>query len=118
MKTLFVATVLGGLLVCGCSSSSGPDGGLPILTINNYLAWCTVTVNGAAYAEPVGFASGTVVHLDATANTGFVWGYWTNTDGANAGNGGHDPNMATTVTMNASVTVEACCPQPPSSTCP
>ena len=59
------------------------------LTINNYLAWCSVSVNGGAASSAAtisqAFPPGTLVplHGDA-ANASFVWGYWTGTDA-----GGH-----------------------------
>jgi hypothetical protein len=82
-----------------------------VLSVNNFDAWCSVTVN----SEPLSlsgtytFDAGTAVNLDAATTTGFVWDYWLGTDGANAGNGGHDPHMATTVTMDANKNVLACC---------
>ena len=53
---------------------------------------------------------GSVAQLDASPQPGYVWGYWTGTDG-DTGSG--DDNMATTVTMNRNKQVVACCPQSP-----
>ncbi|HEY1811076.1 MAG TPA: hypothetical protein VGG74_01900 [Kofleriaceae bacterium] len=109
---------------CGNSSSPSPDaasgsGSDVTLTINNYLAWCTVTEQSAAFSMTKTFPKGTVVSLDAMpASSAFVWGYWTGTDGDTTGT--HDTNMMTTVTMSADKMVLACCPDPPpaSQTCP
>jgi hypothetical protein len=113
------------LLAWGCASEtlssadsgpkpdSGPDGGsvAVILTITNYLDWCAVTVDGdGGYIPMAAFVVGTVVDLDASAKAGYVWGYWTGTDG-DTGSG--DRSMSTTVTMTTSKAVVACCPQPP-----
>ncbi len=115
-------------VVCGCGASTdnasdsgpndsspnadaGPDGGqaVYILTVTNYLNWCSISREGdAGYLPTAAFLPGTVVPLDASPLPGYVWGYWTGTDGAD---GGHDLNMDTTVTMDASKQVVACCPQ-------
>jgi hypothetical protein len=107
----------------GGAGAQGGAGGAPhlyTLTVTNYLDWCDVTENGTAYPAGVppamSFASGTVVNLSAVANSIFVWGYWTGTDGDTGA--GHDMNMATTVTMTSDKTVAVCCPLPPSTTCP
>ena len=112
MKKLLVPTLL--LLVC-CGSSGtsngtgGPDGGTGccVLSIDDYLNWCSITENGAPYVVSESFDAGTVVNLSAAPNQGFVWGYWTGTDGAA---GGQDMKMTTTVTMNGNKNVLACCP--------
>jgi hypothetical protein len=111
------------LLVCGCASATltavdggpdaGPDGGqvAVILTITNYQSWCAITVDGdGGYMPIAAFVVGSVVQLDAAPQPGYVWGYWTGTAG-DTGSG--DRNMATTVTMNTSKQVVACCPQSP-----
>jgi hypothetical protein len=120
------------LVVWGCASATltavdggpkpdaGPDGGnvAVILTVSNYLNWCNVTVDGdGGYIPMAAFVVGTVVDLDASPKTGYVWGYWTGTDG-DTGSGDH--NMATTVTMTANKEVIACCPASPpaAQTCP
>jgi hypothetical protein len=96
----------------GPKPDGGPDGGnvAVILTLSNYLDWCTVTVNGDGGYQPMAaYVVGTVVDLDASPKAGYVWGYWDGTDG-DMGSG--DPKMATTVTMTTSKEVFACCPQP------
>jgi hypothetical protein len=100
----------------GCAPDAGPaDAGSGlVLSVDNFDAWCTVTVNGAplTLAGTYTFDAGTVVNLDAVANTGFVFAYWLGTDGANSGNGEEDPNRTTTVTMDANMNVLACCNNP------
>jgi hypothetical protein len=107
----------------GTGGTSGTGGqGLYTLTVQNYLDWCDVTENGTVYpasAPPVmSFAPGTVVDVNAVAATGFVWGYWTGTDGDTTS--AHDTSMTTAVTMTSNKTILACCPFPPpaSQTCP
>jgi hypothetical protein len=105
------------LLACNCGSSSGGgpsnDAGptVPNLTVVNFDGWCTVTQSPPPVSGTGTYTPGTVVSLSATANTGFMWGYWTGTAGANAGNDFKDPNMMTTVTtIDGNQTVVACCP--------
>jgi len=100
------------LVVTSCTSSSTTQF---TLTIDNYLGWCSVTVNGTAYAGPRTFPEGTVaaLHGDTANATLFVWGFWTRTD-----HGDHDTMMSTTVTMTANKTVFACCPDIGFTTCP
>ncbi len=112
MKRLLIPLVLMVLTCCGTSGMPAAGGGTPdagccVLTINDYLNWCSITENGAAYSPSESFDAGAVVTLDATPMSGFVWGYWTGTDGAN---GGQDMSMTATVTMNANKNVLACCP--------
>jgi hypothetical protein len=118
MKRILLSTALL-VLLCDCGPSAGtttppPPGSKFTLAVNNFEAWCNVNVNGTSLnaTGEYTFAAGTVVNLAGTATAGFSWGYWTNTAGANAGNGNHDPNMNTTVTIPATgaVTVLACCP--------
>jgi len=78
-----------------------------VLSIDDYLNWCSITENGVAYRPSERFEVGAVVSLEAAAVPGFAWGYWTGTDGAN---GSEDMNPSATVTMNASKSVFACCP--------
>jgi hypothetical protein len=98
------------------AGTDGGGGGFTLL-INNYLSWCDITEDGAAFSPTKTFSPGTVVNLHAAPLSGFVWGYWSGTD---ADTGSHDTNMAATATMNANKTVLACCPFPPpaSQTCP
>ncbi len=118
MKNLLVSAAFL-LLACNCGSSSSGGGtpdsgpGAPTLTVTSFDGWCTVEVNSAPLSSTgtYNFTPGTVVNLSATANAGFMWGYWRGTDGANAGNAGKDPNMVTTVTtVDADQSVVACCP--------
>ena len=89
------------------------------LTINNFEAWCVVSVDGSSYAPAIPAASyriGTVVDLSAQpATMEFVWGYWTGTDGDTGP--AHDHSQNTTVTMTADKSVLACCPFSGSTTC-
>jgi hypothetical protein len=107
---------------CGSSSPSAVDagGGSDVtLSINNYLAWCTVTEQSEAYMMSMEFPTGTVVNLDAMpVADSFVWGYWTGTDGDTTT--AHDTSMSTTVTMTGNKMVQACCPftTAPSTPCP
>jgi hypothetical protein len=101
----------GSTMDAGMPSDGGFDAGqqVYILTIANYLDWCAITGLGdAGYLPTAAFVAGTVVPLEASPLPGYVWGYWTGTDGAD---GGHDLNMHTTVTMDANKQVVACCPQ-------
>ena len=113
---LFLVSTLA--IACGSSTTNtdAPGGGSNVtLTINNFDDWCTITEQGAASTATKSFASGTVVSLMATPNSGFVWGYWTGTDVA-----GNNTSMSAMVTLTADKTVLACCPFPPpmSQTCP
>lgn len=115
----------GPALDAGTTDDAGPsvDGGAMVtLTVQNYLAWCSVSVAGGA-ASPAAIQTitvpvGTVVALDASALAGFVWGYWFGTDGDTSA--AHDTTMTTMVTVDADMTVQACCPFPPpaAATCP
>ena len=119
MKSFFLAVVLAVLTCCGSpampsAAGDSPDGGCCVLSIDNYLNWCSITENGVPFSSSETFDAGTVVNLEAAPLAGFVWGYWTGTDGAT---GGEDLHMSTTVTMNASKAVLACCPQMGQSDC-
>ena len=82
-----------------------------VKTLTNYQNWCTLTVDGdGGYMPLAALVVGSVAQLDASPQPGYVWGYWTGTDG-DTGSGDH--NMATTVTMNRNKQVVACCPQSP-----
>jgi hypothetical protein len=111
MKRL-IALVAVLLLVSHCGSSSsggtptndaGPGSGL-VLTIDDDVNWCSITVNGgtAFVGSPTfNFDAGTVVDLHATGIPGFTFAYWAGTDS--------NLSASTTVTMNANMTVKACC---------
>jgi hypothetical protein len=102
------------------------DGMLPMpmvtLKLENYLNWCSVSVNGGLPntmgLQTLTFPPNTVVTLNgATANASlFVWGYWVGTAGDTSPS--HDHSMATTVTMDTNKTVQACCPLTSSPTTP
>lgn len=107
----------------GDAGDAGGDGasGTVTLTINNYLNWCTVSVNGGTTTtmDPISVpvAPNTVVNLHAdTAGSSFVWGYWLGVDG----DGGHDTNMNATATVTKNMTIQACCPTTaaPTTPCP
>jgi hypothetical protein len=100
------------VLACHCGSSGGtppPDSGPPssyVLAITNYMSWCTITEQGVAFSASMSFAPGTVVALNAIpASSAYKFGYWTNTSDNTA--------ESTTVTMNGSASVVACCPLVP-----
>jgi hypothetical protein len=98
----------------GSDPGTGSGSGAITLTIENYLSWCTVTENGGPLVGAMTFPAGTVVHLGAVPESSlFIWGYWVGTDGDTGS--AHDTNMMTTVTMTASKTVQACCPDAPPS---
>jgi hypothetical protein len=98
--------------------------GMVNLKIENYLNWCSVSVDsGAASTMAVitkSVASGTTVHLagDTASATEFVWGYWRGTAGDTGS--AHDTSKMTTVTLTADKTVQACCPltSAPTTPCP
>ena len=80
------------------------------LTVNNYLAWCTVSENSGAPSGAVtitnSFADYMTVALHGNpASPTFVWGYW---DGTDAGT--HDTSQDSAVTMCSDRSVLACCP--------
>src|SRR3954468_18427538 len=62
------------------------------LTVNDYLNWCSVTVNGGPPSSSLStqytFNEDVVVALTAKPLAGFQWGYWMGTD---ADNGAGDP---------------------------
>ncbi|MEO7325890.1 MAG: hypothetical protein ABIW82_13780 [Dokdonella sp.] len=88
-----------------------------VLTINNFLAWCTVSVNGGATTPnppPTPFTPGAVVPLfGQPASAIFIWGYWRDTDVP-----GHDTNQTIAVTMTSDRTVFVCCPFTDGTGCP
>jgi hypothetical protein len=110
-------------VAAACAPSAGDrvfGGGFDqyALTINNYLAWCSVSENGGSPSSLAtivnSFADYTAVALHGAPVSGiFVWGYWTNTDVA-----GNDTNQDALVTMCSDRSVQVCCPLPPSTTCP
>jgi hypothetical protein len=90
-------------------------GNMVTLKLENYLAWCTVTVNNGTpdsldSVQMLQFPQGTVVNLhgDTKSAASFFWAYWVGTAGDTTS--AHDTAMTTTVTMDANKTVQACCP--------
>jgi len=89
------------------------------LTIDNYLGWCSITVNGGmaftdmtkSFTLPA--SSHAQLHGDTSDSIYFVWGFWSGTDA-----GDHDASKSTTVTMTGDKTVRACCPDVGQTTCP
>jgi hypothetical protein len=121
------STGTGGTATGGASSNGGSGGtavAMVTLTIDNYLAWCSVQIESqapsAALTQQITVPRDTVVHLKGMpANAAFVWGYWTGTDGAAGGAaGGKDTNKSATVTMSADKNVGACCPTTADPTAP
>lgn len=88
-----------------------------VLTIDNFLAWCSVSVNSAATTPnppPTPFTPGAVVSLfGQPVSQNFIWGYWSGTDVP-----GHDGNQTSTVTMTSDRTVFVCCPFTNGTGCP
>jgi hypothetical protein len=94
-----------------------------ILTVKNYLSWCSVSVDGGpantTATQMLPFPKDTVVSLSADkASAVFVFGYWVGTTGDTSPS--HDTAMMTTVTMDADKTIQACCPfaSAPNTPCP
>jgi len=132
MKRIVAAMVL--LVGCG-SSTSAPNynstststntstaGGVT-LKLENYLSWCSVSVNGAAAStdatQTLNVPQGTVVPLSANpASNVFVWGYWVGTDGDTGAS--RDTGQEAAATMDKDKVVQACCPfaSSPSTPCP
>src|SRR5690348_9286675 len=77
--------------------STPPDSaGMVTLKLENYLNWCSVTVNGGAASttalQTLSFPAGSVVNLHGDqASATFVWGYWRGT--ANDTGATHDTGM-------------------------
>jgi hypothetical protein len=96
----------------GTTDASNDVGNTYTLTINDYLSWCNVTVNGGSPTSsptPMQFAPNTQVSLHGdTANASlFYWGYW---QAPGLTDGGKDTNMDVSITMTGDVTILACCP--------
>jgi hypothetical protein len=128
-----LVAVLALLIGCGSSYSAPSDSstststptsaGEVTLKLENYLAWCSVAVNGGAASvdatQTLVVPQGTAVPLTAdAANSIFVWGYWAGTDGDTGAS--HDAGKSATVTMDKSKVVQACCPfaSSPNTPCP
>jgi hypothetical protein len=105
------------------SGDAASDGGAVTLTVQNYLSWCTVAVNGGgsstAATQTLNVQPGTVVNVSGDLSSAtFVWGYWVGTAGDTTA--AHDTSKTTTVTVNANKTIQACCPfaAAPNTPCP
>jgi hypothetical protein len=102
------------------------DAGSPILTVKNYLSWCSVSVNGGstsvAAVQTVSVTPGTIP-LSATASSAtFALGPWHHTAGDT---GAGDPGTVSGGTSTASVVVGntaacvwICCPFANGTGCP
>jgi len=94
-------------------TSDASDAGLMYtLTINDYLSWCNVSVNGGqttSNPQPMQFApdASVALHGDTANSNAFYWGYW---QAPSLADGGKDTNMNVNITMNGDVTILACCP--------
>jgi len=95
-------------------SDAASDAGLMYtLTINDYINWCAVSVNGgdASTMDPQTFQfppdASVSLHGDTASSQSFYWGYF---QSANLVDGGKDTNMNVTIQMNGNVNVLACCP--------
>ena len=123
MRTLMMAFILIG---CGDTTTQPPQptpdmamATLPNQTVNNTLAWCTVTVTVPG-SQPVMFsssshvfdvASGTTVMLHAVPNPSFKPVKWTGVTTMNGADATYD------LTAAAMQTVTACCPLSDGSGC-
>jgi hypothetical protein len=92
-------------------ASDGGSGNFT-LTINDYLNWCNVSVNGGqatSTPQPMQFPpdASVALHGDTASSASFYWGYW---QAPGVGDGGKVTNMDVNVTMNGDVTILACCP--------
>jgi hypothetical protein len=127
MRTSLVAMFILCLTACGddsvahdlapandLSSAAGDmaGGAMFTLKLENYLSWCTVSVNSGTSStsglQTLSFAPNAVVNLAGDKLTGFEWGYWVGTVGDTTA--AHDTAMNTTVQMDKDRTVQACCP--------
>ena len=97
----------------------GPPGTQP-LTVKNYLAWCSVSVNGGSAsiaASQQVFVTPGAIPLSATARTGFILDahMWHHTDGdtgsgeAGSANGSASDATVTVVSTSGNC-VWVCCP--------
>jgi hypothetical protein len=117
-STTATTTGTGGSTTSGTGGGATCSGSTPVaLTVKNYLAWCSVSVDGgtasAAAEQTVCVADGSAT-LDATALPGFVLGDWHGTSG-DTGSG--DPGTVSGGQSTAMVTVSGssacvwvCCP--------
>jgi hypothetical protein len=110
---------------CGGATTSTtiPTGNTATLTLEDFMSWCSVSVDGGAASMAASrmltFPMNSVVSLRAdAASNAFVFGYWVGTAGDTGPS--HDLAMATTVAMDGNKTVQACCPfaSSPNTPCP
>jgi hypothetical protein len=99
------------------NDASDASNGMVTLTIKNYLAWCTVTVNGgtantmATQTYQLAPNSSVTAQGDTKNAGSFYWGYWGNVgpDGGLSA-GGQDTSKSIAFTITSDLTLEACCP--------
>jgi len=99
------------------ATDSTSDAGTATLTIKNYLAWCSVTVNGgtpnttATQTYHLPLNSTVTAHGDTKNSSAFYWGYWGNV-GSDGGldPGGEDTSMDISFVITGDLTLDACCP--------
>ncbi len=94
------------------AGDAGDAGLMYTLTINDYINWCNVSVNGQDAGSTPGtyqFAPDASVslHGDTKDSNTFYWGYW---QAPTLADGGKDTTMDVSLTMNGNVTILACCP--------
>ena len=87
------------------------------LKIDNYLAWCSVTVNGgsantsATQTYHFGPDASVMLHGDTKSAQAFYWGYWGNVNDAGVlTDGGMDLDMDVDFNITSNVELHACCP--------
>ena len=91
------------------------------LTVDNYLSWCTVGVNGGTSSTAASTAfsfpdNQGPIPLHGAPAPGFIWGHWIGTD-FDTGQG--DTLQDSRITMYCSDRiVKVCCPFPGGSGCP
>jgi hypothetical protein len=133
--------ILMGLVLGACGDSStgadarpidahgSADAGPPMLTVKNYLSWCSVSIDSGAAStaaqQSVPATTAEDATLVATAASGnFILGDWHHTDGDTSGAGepGNVVGTMTTakvmVTGTASKCVWICCPFTNGTGCP
>jgi hypothetical protein len=125
-STTSTTSTTGSTTTTGTGGGPACSGSTPVaLTVKNYLAWCSVTVDGgtasAAAEQTVCVADGSVT-LDATALSGFELGDWHGTAG-DTGSG--DPgtvsggqSQAKVIVSGSSACVWVCCPFTDGTGCP
>jgi hypothetical protein len=130
MGALCLAALSTSLLGCSGGGKGPSDGGSPVLTVKNYLSWCSVSVNGGAGSTAATLMQDVdagVVGLKATpASSSFMLGAWHHTDGdTGAGDPGTVTGTGATATSTTTVTLAGaskcvwiCCPFTSGTGCP